>query len=378
MNKTLHRYGVQFTVKERLGSIYCWLWLVPVIVYVLLCLFSRAYDLNQIWTNPVSSIWGLIIVCGFLWTCYLPCLVNIFILIGFLWSVKNGAIALLEREDNNLEEVTTFSTNMTEIPLSLFSRLTSLLVHVLMIAALAIITFFVSCCFTYFWMGGAKTMRNMEFVTGMNYFEGQGVPEDKTEGVKWFRKAAEHGLDVAQYNLGYCYYFGNGVPEDRTEGVKWIRKAAEQGHEGAIDFLREIDSAVASTPEQVAHLRVLAARRQADADASSAENGVAYGQVCAYHANLSAISLSGCSSEFRSDFVALINSVAQFIAALDDNTALQTSPVEGFFIGMVNALGGEMDGGASRMLKDFNQADQKTRNALLEWRMAETALKKYE
>ena len=37
---------------------------------------------------------------------------------------------------------------------------------------------------------------------GICYFNGDGVREDKTEAVIWFRKAAEQGLAKAQYNLG--------------------------------------------------------------------------------------------------------------------------------------------------------------------------------
>ena len=58
---------------------------------------------------------------------------------------------------------------------------------------------------------------------------GQGVPLDYTEAVKWYRKAAEQGYAKAQYNLGVMYANGQGVQQDYTEAVKWYRKAAEQG-----------------------------------------------------------------------------------------------------------------------------------------------------
>ncbi len=50
-----------------------------------------------------------------------------------------------------------------------------------------------------------------------------------SEALQWFRKAAEQGDDVAQYNLGTMYYNGDGVPQDYGEAVQWFRKAAEQG-----------------------------------------------------------------------------------------------------------------------------------------------------
>ena len=43
---------------------------------------------------------------------------------------------------------------------------------------------------------------------GIMYDYGRGVPEDDTEAVKWYRKAAEQGVAKAQYNLGVMYTNG--------------------------------------------------------------------------------------------------------------------------------------------------------------------------
>ena len=64
---------------------------------------------------------------------------------------------------------------------------------------------------------------------GNCYYLGHGVDEDYVKAVKWYRKAAEQGLCTAQDSLGDCYYYGRGVDEDDAEAVKWYRKAAEQG-----------------------------------------------------------------------------------------------------------------------------------------------------
>ena len=68
------------------------------------------------------------------------------------------------------------------------------------------------------------------FNLGFMYANGQGVPQDYAEAVKWYRKAAEQGLASAQYNLGVVYNNGQGVPQDYAEAVKWFMKAAEQGN----------------------------------------------------------------------------------------------------------------------------------------------------
>ena len=68
-----------------------------------------------------------------------------------------------------------------------------------------------------------------QFILGLIYFRGDGVPMNKAEAVKWFHKAAEQGDARAQFLLGVMYSNGRGIPKDETEAVKWWRKAAEQG-----------------------------------------------------------------------------------------------------------------------------------------------------
>ena len=68
-----------------------------------------------------------------------------------------------------------------------------------------------------------------QYNLGVSYANGLGVSQNYTEAVKWYRKAAEQGYAAAQYNLGRCYANGQGVPQSFTEAEKWYRKAAEQG-----------------------------------------------------------------------------------------------------------------------------------------------------
>ena len=64
------------------------------------------------------------------------------------------------------------------------------------------------------------------------YDNGEGVPEDDAEAVRWYRRAAEQGHALGQYNLGFMYASGEGVPEDDiAEAVmRGTNRAAEQGH----------------------------------------------------------------------------------------------------------------------------------------------------
>ena len=57
------------------------------------------------------------------------------------------------------------------------------------------------------------------------------------EALKWIRKAADQDFAQAQYLLGLQYSIGDGVPKDEVEAVKWIRKAAEENYDKAQYYL---------------------------------------------------------------------------------------------------------------------------------------------
>lgn len=72
-----------------------------------------------------------------------------------------------------------------------------------------------------------------QIVLGNMYYNGEGVPEDDREAVRWYRLAAEQGYASAQFALGVMYDNGEGVPEDNREAVRWYQLAAEQGDASA-------------------------------------------------------------------------------------------------------------------------------------------------
>jgi TPR repeat protein len=69
--------------------------------------------------------------------------------------------------------------------------------------------------------GDAKAQDNL----GIMYHEGQGVPQDDSQALDWYRKAAEQGYAKAQLNLGFMYYNGQGVPINYVEAFKWTALA---------------------------------------------------------------------------------------------------------------------------------------------------------
>ena len=64
---------------------------------------------------------------------------------------------------------------------------------------------------------------------GVMYANGQGVPQNSAEALKWYRLAADRGKTGAQYNLGVMYANGQGVPQNYAEALKWYRLAADRG-----------------------------------------------------------------------------------------------------------------------------------------------------
>lgn len=74
-----------------------------------------------------------------------------------------------------------------------------------------------------------------EFDLGTMYYIGQGVPQDYSKAVMWWRRAADQGYAETQMapfvsTLGFMYDTGQGVPQDYAEAIKWYRKAADQGY----------------------------------------------------------------------------------------------------------------------------------------------------
>ncbi len=68
---------------------------------------------------------------------------------------------------------------------------------------------------------------------GNLYTNGQGVPRDYAEALKWYQRAAEKGFAPAQFNLGLAHELGRGVPADEPQAFRHYLLAAEQGFPAA-------------------------------------------------------------------------------------------------------------------------------------------------
>ena len=65
--------------------------------------------------------------------------------------------------------------------------------------------------------GSAKA----QYLLGVLYGAGKGVPLNHSQSVKWMRLASKQGFAEAQYYFGTMYQKGQGVPEDHKEAVRF-------------------------------------------------------------------------------------------------------------------------------------------------------------
>jgi len=69
------------------------------------------------------------------------------------------------------------------------------------------------------------------------YDNGEGIPENDAEAVKWYRKAADQGYAKAQYNLGVMYYSGDGVPENDVKFMIYAKKSGNEEYQRVLNKL---------------------------------------------------------------------------------------------------------------------------------------------
>jgi TPR repeat protein len=103
-------------------------------------------------------------------------------------------------------------------------------------------------------------MPEAQFILGLMYDNGRGVPQDYAMAVKWYRKAAEQGIAKAQFNLGVSYEDGQGVPQNYILAYMLFDLAssalAREGRERAIKNRNSVASKM--TLEQIAEAQLLA------------------------------------------------------------------------------------------------------------------------
>lgn len=72
------------------------------------------------------------------------------------------------------------------------------------------------------------------------YEQGQGLEQNYSEALRWYRKAADSGDITAHNNIGFMYFAGFGVPKNIDEAMEWFMRAADLGSTGAMDNIGEM------------------------------------------------------------------------------------------------------------------------------------------
>jgi formylglycine-generating enzyme required for sulfatase activity len=80
--------------------------------------------------------------------------------------------------------------------------------------------------------------------------------------MEWYRKAADHGLADAQYNVGVLYDGASGVPRDIEQAKIWYQKAADQGYAPAKAALQRLQSAPAPSAQSAPNPRPVASQAE--------------------------------------------------------------------------------------------------------------------
>ena len=96
----------------------------------------------------------------------------------------------------------------------------------------------------------------VRFNLGVMYANGDGVPEDDAEAVRWYRLAAEQGHARAQGNLGSMYANGEGVIKDAVMAHMWFNFAGANGIEAAREVRDDLEGDM--TPAERANATELA------------------------------------------------------------------------------------------------------------------------
>ena len=95
-----------------------------------------------------------------------------------------------------------------------------------------------------------------QYMLGMMYRQGHGLPQDDAEAARWFRRAAVQGDPEAQSSLGIMYQHGQGVPQSNIRAYMWFNSSAARGNRTAPELRDGI--AQRMTPAQIAEAQKLA------------------------------------------------------------------------------------------------------------------------
>lgn len=87
------------------------------------------------------------------------------------------------------------------------------------------------------------------------YANGQNVPQDDTEAVRWFHMAADQGEGDSQSDLGILYMTGRGVAQDDVEALMWCERGGRR-RRGLSSRAQRVSSRRRDSYRNEIHLRI--------------------------------------------------------------------------------------------------------------------------
>jgi hypothetical protein len=89
----------------------------------------------------------------------------------------------------------------------------------------------------WFYKAAEHGSNDAEENIGYMFQNGLGVQTDYAKAMSWYVEAAAHGNSNAENQLGWMYQFGQGVKPDDARAVTWYRMSADLGNRrGAINL----------------------------------------------------------------------------------------------------------------------------------------------
>ena len=80
-----------------------------------------------------------------------------------------------------------------------------------------------------------------QYHLGKLLLQGNEIPKDAKDAVRWLTESAEQGNQYAQYALGKIYLLGKDAPKDFGTARMWFQRSADQGNHYAQYFVEHMD-----------------------------------------------------------------------------------------------------------------------------------------
>ena len=80
-----------------------------------------------------------------------------------------------------------------------------------------------------------------QYHLGKLLLQGNEIPKDAKNAVRWLTESAEQGNQYAQYALGTIYLLGKDAPKDFRTARMWFQRSADQGNQYAQYFVEHMD-----------------------------------------------------------------------------------------------------------------------------------------